>query len=764
VPRAPIPKSAFRIPHSMNRLADALSPYLRQHADNPVHWREWGEEAFAEARRRDVPVFLSIGYATCHWCHVMAHESFEDEGVARLLADSFVSVKVDREERPDVDHVYMSACQLVTGRGGWPLSAFITPDGRPFWVGTYVPKESRGGRLGMMQLVPAIAEAWRERRGEVEEAAERLAEALRKQNDGEARGEGLDVAGGAGGSANAPDAAGWLRIAFDQLARRYDAEHAGFGGGGAHAPKFPAPHNLTLLLRLSQRSDFDARERGVARAMATETLDAMRAGGLFDHVGGGFHRYSTDRRWVLPHFEKMLYDQATLLKAYAEGYRATGEARFAHVAREITAYAERDLGAPGGLFFSAEDADSLTHEGEHREGAFYVWTQAELRTVLGEVLGEDRAQRFAEAYGVEARGNFEDEATRRRTGENVLFLPQPLGETAKQLGAKPDDFEREMAESRRLLFEARGERHRPLLDDKILTDWNALYLGALAEAAQALAGEEAFADDSARYAEASERCIRALLALMQRSESEGGGLWHRARYADGEGSEPTVGIAGMLDDYAFLASACLSAYEATGEIWLLQRAVDLAGEIEARFAAPDGGYFMTEAAEAGQVGGDLFVRPREIYDGAMPSGTSAHALTLARLYRLTGEARYQQRSDAALAYAAQQTEHHPAALTALLHAADLATAERAQEVVIVGTQGAGDTEALLRVARSAPSLRRTIAFEPQGAEASDRLAEIAPFTAAMTPGPDGEARAYVCHGFACEAPTTDPETLRRALS
>lgn len=723
----------------MNRLAESLSPYLRQHAENPVDWREWGEEAFAEARERDVPIFLSIGYATCHWCHVMAHESFEDDEVARLMNAAFVCVKLDREERPDVDHIYMAACQMVTGRGGWPLTALLTPAGEPFWVATYVPKASAHGRLGMLDLVPAISKAWSERRAEVEAAAERLAGALRAQNAAEVP--ALEV------EATAPDTlAGWLGVAYEQLDKRFDDEYGGFGGGGARAPKFPTPHTLQLLLQGAHRKDLGRNRRARAETMATQTLDAMRAGGLFDHLGGGFHRYSTDRAWLLPHFEKMLYDQATLLRAYAEAFRLTGEARFAEVAREIVGYVRRDLRAPGGLYFSAEDADSLAPGGEHREGAFYVWTVDELR----EHLGESAAERFAEAYGAEARGNFADEATGQRTGENVLHLPRPLKETAEKLGMELSALHADLAASRARLLEARAQRPRPLLDDKILTDWNALYLGALARFAQALGGT----DEGARYAEQAEKGLRALLNLMRRPHDEGGGLWHRARHTHGLGAPPEVGIAGMLDDYTFAAAACLDVYEATFDLAHLDEAIRLAGEIEARFAAGDGGYFLTEAGAS-----DLIVRPREVYDGAIPSGMSAHALTLGRLYRMTGEARWQERADALFGYVARQTEHHPATLTAFLIAADFVTGEAA-EVVIAGE--ASGSRALLAVAQRAPHRRRTLLLKSPGS--AERLAEIAPFTAAMTAAPDGSTRAYVCQGFACDAPVEDAEVLARRLA
>ncbi|RMH67297.1 MAG: thioredoxin domain-containing protein, partial [Bacteroidetes bacterium] len=408
-----------------NRLAGSDSPYLLQHRDNPVDWFPWGDEAFEKARREDKPVFLSIGYATCHWCHVMAHESFEDPEVAALLNEGFVSIKVDREERPDIDQIYMTVCQLATGQGGWPLTVVMTPDKRPFFVATYLPKRSRLQRIGMMELLPRLRAAWETNRAEVLAAADDLTGALRQMSAADAGGEQPGRA--------------WLDAAFGQLAQRYDSEHGGFG----QAPKFPSPHHLLFLLRYASRTGRDD-----ALRMVTHTLDRMRMGGIYDHVGFGFHRYATDRTWTLPHFEKMLYDQAMLSMAYTEAYQATGRLRFRRTAEEILTYVLRDLTDPEGGFYSAEDADS-----EGREGAFYLWTVDELRAVLG----EDDARRAIEWFNVEPRGNFEEEATRRRTGENVLFR-RPASEEASD-GEADDGEAGEQAERleaiRRRLFAAR---------------------------------------------------------------------------------------------------------------------------------------------------------------------------------------------------------------------------------------------------------------------------------------------------------------------
>jgi uncharacterized protein YyaL (SSP411 family) len=693
-----------------NRLADARSPYLRQHAGNPVDWWPWSDEAFAEARRRDVPVFLSVGYATCHWCHVMEHESFEHPEAARLLNEAFVCVKVDREERPDVDAIYMAVCQAMTGHGGWPLTVLLTPDRKPFVAATYLPRESRHGRTGLMEFVPRISEAWRTQRAGIGATADRITEVL----SGEMR-------AGAAPEAPGPEV---LDRAAARLASRFDEAHGGFGG----APKFPTPHNLLFLLRAWKRTD-----EGVFLALVEHTLRAMRAGGIWDHVGGGFHRYATDARWLLPHFEKMLYDQALLAMAFTEGHQATGDAAFRATAEGIFAYVARDLTSPEGAFFSAEDADSLNTHGEKEEGAFYVWTEDELRAALG-----DEDSLLARAlYGTEPEGNFADEATRQKTGANVLHHPADPDATAARLERTAAELAAREAAIQSTLFDVRATRPRPLLDDKVLTDWNGLMIAALARAARAF--------DAPAYAERAARAAGFLLDTLRGAD---GTLLHR--YHSGE-----AGIPAFLDDYAFLAWGLTELYQATFEERWLRAALDLHREAAARFADPErGGFYLTEEGAT-----DLIVRPKEAYDGALPSGQSVMAYNALRLGRLTGDPALDDEAARTLAADAAVTAYpdaHTFWMTALSFAAG-----PAQEVVIAGGRDADDTRAMAGAFGRAYAPNAVVLLRAPGAGPAP-ITELAPLTEAQT-ALDGRATAYVCERFACQAPTTDPTEAVRLL-
>ena len=695
-----------------NRLAETNSPYLLQHADNPVDWYPWGEAAFEAARAEDKPIFLSIGYATCHWCHVMERESFEDEAVARLMNEAFVNVKVDREERPDVDGVYMAVCQAITGHGGWPLTILMTPEGKPFFAATYIPRTARGGRAGMLELVPRIQQLWREEQPRVLDAADEIAEALRQ-------GPAMPVGDPLGEET--------LGLAFEQLRGRYDAEFGGFGG----APKFPTPHALLFLLRYWKRSG-----DGQALAIVEKTLRAMRRGGLWDHVGHGFHRYSTDRRWLLPHFEKMLYDQALLSLAYTEAHRATGDPSYRHVAEHTLAYVTRDLGAPEGAFYSAEDADSLDRHGHHEEGAFYTWTEEDLR----DALGEDFA--FAKAvWGTAPEGNYEDEARRERTGQNVLHNPEPLLDLADRLGMGEGALREQIDGLRERLGEARASRPRPLLDDKVLTDWNGLIIAALARAARAF-GEP-------RHAEAASRAADFLLRTMRTDE---GGLLHR--YRDGDAAIP-----GLLDDYAFLTWGLFELYQAVFDERYLQAALDLHRETERRFADEDGGFFFTEAPTPGAPQGEpLLFRRKERHDGAVPSGIAVAALNGLRLGRVTGDPEMEARAERALR--APEVAAYPGAHTFHLVALDYALGP-AQEVVVAGERGAPETEAFLdRLGRLYTPNAIVLLRAPGTGDAP--LTDLAPFTAEQT-SIASRTTAYVCEHYACQAPTTDPDHAVRLL-
>ncbi|HJX13904.1 MAG TPA: thioredoxin domain-containing protein, partial [Dehalococcoidales bacterium] len=507
-----------------NRLAREKSPYLLQHAANPVDWYPWGDEAFGKAARENKPVFLSIGYSTCHWCHVMAHESFEDPEVGRLLNEGFVAVKVDREERPDIDMLYMTVCQAMTGSGGWPLTILLTPDRRPFYAGTYIPRESRYGRLGLLELLPRIRELWTTRPNDLPDSAARITATLQRAvalPPGAELGE--DV----------------LHRAWEELAPRFDTRYGGFGT----APKFPSPHNLTFLLRYGKRTG-----REEARDMVERTLRAMRRGGIHDHIGFGFHRYATDPTWLVPHFEKMLYDQALLATAYLEAYQATGREEYARTAREIFTYVRRDMTAPEGAFYTAEDADS-----EGVEGKFYVWTSAEIK----QILAPGEADLFTRVFNIREEGNFADGAESGRTGHNIPHLTRPLEEISAELQIPLSKLEQKLEAIRRKLFTHREQRVRPHRDDKILTDWNGLMIAALALGARALGEPE--------YAAAARQAADFILNNLVGPD---GRLLHR--YRDGEAAIPA-----HLDDYAFLVHGLVELYEATFEVGYLERALAL---------------------------------------------------------------------------------------------------------------------------------------------------------------------------------------------
>ncbi|WP_412062607.1 thioredoxin domain-containing protein [Rubrivirga sp. IMCC45206] len=701
----------------MNRLADTNSPYLLQHATNPVDWWPWTDAAFEEARRRNVPVFLSIGYATCHWCHVMEHESFEDAETARALNHAFVPIKVDREERPDVDGVYMAAALAATGRGGWPLTALLTPDTRePFWVGTYLPRESRGGRMGVRELAATVARFWAENADGVRESAASLTAAVRQlatAAPGDALGE-ADVAATAAA-----------------LLERFDA---GFGGFGM-APKFPTPHHsLFLIRRAAVTSDEDL------LAVAVASLRAIRRGGVYDQVGGGLHRYSTDRAWLLPHFEKMLYDQAGYAIACAEAWAATGAGDVREAAETTLAYVLRDLRGDHGAFHAAEDADSLDADGHREEGAFYVWTTAELAAVLG----PDDAALAASVWGATDAGNYLDEATRQRTGANVLHLPapdlsaeDPLADAAAALGLDSADLEDRLASIRERLLVVRSERPRPLLDDKVLTDWNGFAIAAFAVAARAFGRED--------YAAVA---TEAATVVLRELRTEAGDLLHRWRDGD-------AGIDGLLDDYAYLVWGLVELYQTTFDETWLATALDLHGRMRVRFEDPDGGYFVSPADAP-----DLLVRQRAPDDGAMPAGASVAALNGLRLAALTGDEDLREAALRALR-APEVVRQHPSGFTHLMAAAAFA-AGPSQEVVIAGDRGASDTAAMVDAVRSVYAPHAVVALRTPGTGEAP-LSTLAPFVAEQT-AIDGAATAYVCERHACQAPTTEPEPAAQTLA
>ncbi|QLA11066.1 thioredoxin domain-containing protein [Desulfolutivibrio sulfodismutans] len=650
-----------------NRLAAEVSPYLRQHATNPVDWYPWEDAAFAKALAEDKPVFLSIGYSTCHWCHVMAHESFEDAEVAKALADGFVAVKVDREERPDVDAVYMAACQALTGRGGWPLTILMFPDGRPFFAGTYLPKVGAPGRPGLLDILAAARQAWNGRRGELESATGRILDHLR--DSAAAQG---DIPG--------PDI---FKTALDQLSRSFDAARGGFGP----APKFPSPHILLFLLDQAARTGDPA-----PRAMAERTLTAMALGGIHDHIGHGYHRYSTDADWLVPHFEKMLSDQSMLLLAHAETAHAAPDdaSRSFHrqAALDLAGYMDRALSAPDGGFFTAEDADS-----EGVEGKFYVWTADEIRAVLP----ESDAAFFMDLYGFAEDGNFHDESTRRKTGANIPHLTQPVRQWAAARGLDPDAAADRAEAIRQRLFAVRELRVHPSRDEKILADTNGLAIAALARAARRL--------DQPRLAERAQAAANFVLTHMRDGN---GRLLHR--FCDGQAA-----VSGFLDDYAFLAWGLFELHQTTLDPGHLDAALALADILAARFADPKrGGFFLTaDDAES------LALRPKDLFDAAVPSGNAVALFLLTALGRLAHRPDLEDAARTVIPALAPLAADYPAGFTHFLSALAFATGPDALATV-TGDPDAPDTMALLAALRraGAPGLLVTLVPDAEPAKVS----------------------------------------------
>jgi len=690
-----------------NRLAQSSSPYLRQHASNPVDWYPWGDEAFDKARKENKPIFLSVGYSTCHWCHVMAHESFEDPEVARLMNDLFVSIKVDREERPDIDGIYMTVCHMLTGRGGWPLTIIMTPDKKPFFAATYIPRKNRYGQTGMVELIPRVKEIWNTRPDEIASSAEKICAALEQEVSRTAEGD-LDE--------------NVLHKAYGQLSASFDETHGGFGG----APKFPSPHNLLFLLRYWKRT-------GERRALdlVERTLDAMGRGGIYDHLGFGFHRYATDAAWLVPHFEKMLYDQAMMTLVYGEAYRATGDSRYERKAAEVFSYVFNDLTAPEGGFFCAEDADS---DGE--EGKFYVWEAGEIEAILG----EDDARLFARIFNVTREGNFDEEATGRKTGANILHRRASLESIAESVDLSLDRLNGKIEQARRSLLAARAKRNRPHRDGKILTDWNGLMIAALARGAAAF-GEGAYADGARRAAEFVLEKLRTDEGSLRHSYFEG-----RARF------DATV------DDYAFFIFGLIALYEATHEARWVEIALELQKEMDEKFWDDGaGGFFFTESGA-----GDMIVRRKEIDDSAYPSGNSVAMSNLLWLARFTGDGRLEEMAARTGAAFGGKISQWPHIYTHLLTALDSAT-QPSREVVVVGERGAPDTAALLGALAESYFPNLVVVFKPtEDCAESETVRRVAPHVKDHV-AVDRKATAYVCAGFVCAEPTTDRDRMLEIL-
>jgi uncharacterized protein YyaL (SSP411 family) len=682
-----------------NRLKDEKSPYLLQHASNPVDWFPWGGEAFDRARKEDKPIFLSVGYSTCHWCHVMAHESFEDAGVARLLNENFVCVKVDREERPDIDAIYMAACQMMTGKGGWPLTVVMMPDGRPFFAGTYFPKEDRFGQIGMLELLPQIADVWKTRRNDALAAAENVTNALQ----GISRHEPGEI----------PDKYS-LKLAFANIANIYDAANGGFGD----APKFPTPQKIMFLLRYWKRTNDPA-----ALEMAENTLNAMRNGGIHDQLGGGFHRYSTDAQWLVPHFEKMLYDQAMMVLAYVEAFQATRKKEYAETAKSTIAYVLRDLTAPSGGFLCAEDADS-----EGKEGKFYVWTADEIRSALG---GED-SEVAIRTFNVSPEGNFVEPMKGGPKGENILHFK---GTCAELAGGR--DAER-LDSIRMKLFKHREKRQRPHRDDKVLTDWNGLMIAAIARAAQVL--------DIPEYADAASRAASFILENLLDNR---GRLLHRFR--DGEAA-----VTANADDYAFLIWGLMELYETDFDAGHLRDALRLNDEFLQHFwDDKNGGFHFTADDQEG-----LIARTRDIHDSAIPSANAVAMLNLLKLARIAGNSGLDDKADRAMRAFSSLMRESPLSCVHAMLAVDFAVGPAA-EVVISGKPGSADTAAMLRALRGVFHPNKVVLLRPAG-KAAAAVDDLAPYLKDY-PVTKGKSTAYVCRGSVCGMPVSEPARMLALL-
>jgi hypothetical protein len=683
-----------------NALIHEKSPYLQQHAENPVDWLPWGDDAFKKAAQENKPIFLSIGYSTCHWCHVMERESFENSQIAALLNQHFVSIKVDREERPDVDRVYMLFVQASTGSGGWPMSVWLTPERKPFFGGTYFPPDARYGRAGFPELLNHIAEAWRDRRDELLAASERVTAQLQSFVSSSAGTGELD----------------WdlFHSGFNPLRRSFDSQYGGFGS----APKFPRPVTLNYLLR-----EYASTGEEETLNMVTKTLKAMAAGGMNDQLGGGFHRYSVDRHWFVPHFEKMLYDQAQLAWSYLEAFQITRDPEFERVARDIFTYVLRDMRHPEGGFYSAEDADSLDPENRsHKgEGAFYIWRKTEIEQLLGA-----RADLFCHHHGVTAEGNVVNDPQGEFTGRNILFEASSEQETAARFNISIEQVKKELAAAKQILFEARAKRPRPHLDDKILTSWNGLMISALAKGAQVL--------NDGTYLEAAQRATQFLLDHMYSPETRK--LLRRFREGD-------AAVDGFLDDYAFLAQALLDLYEATGEAQHLLMATELAEFGFKRFEDEEnGGFFST--AETGE---SLLLRIKDDYDGAEPSGNSVATDVLLRLAHITGRDTYRATAERSLRAAASKLKEQPVQAPQMMVALGRWLTEPSQVVVRCETYGA-QVKALLSEAWK--QFRPTTNYAVVTDGSVERLKEVAPFLASLER--KGQITIYECANFVCQLP------------
>ncbi|MHC4548331.1 MAG: thioredoxin domain-containing protein [Planctomycetota bacterium] len=694
-----------KVTQKLNRLAQEKSVYLRQHATNPVDWYPWGEEAFAKARRENKPLFLSIGYSSCHWCHVMEHESFADEEVAEVLNQHFVAVKVDREERPDVDEIYMRAAQLMGGGGGWPLSVWLTPDRKPFLSGTYFPKTAKMGMPGFLDILRSLAEAWADeaKRQQILARADRVAEVVQEVYDMEEP---------------APIGREALQDARASVDLAYDAVHGGLAGPPQHAPKFPSPSSLEMVLRWSLRHDDAA-----ALKMVTHTLDRMARGGIHDHVGGGFHRYSVTRDWLVPHFEKMLYDNAQLLGLYAWAYLVTGQEGYAETARDIALWIRREMTHEQGGFYSAQDADDPG--GPEGEGGFYVWDPEEVAALFD----EQEAKVVRLWFDIGEKGNWVVNGRQEKPGKSLLQITRTADEVAREAGLEAAQVRAIIAKAKARMYEVREQRAKPITDEKVLTAWNALMISGLAKAYQAL-GDEALLESAVRAA----GFVRANLVRDGRL---------LRRWADGEAAHGAV-----LDDHAYLIAAYLDLYESTfDQAWLAEALRLNALTLEHFHDAKEGGFFYTAAD-----GEKLIARGKPGFDNARPSGNGVMAMNLLRIAELTGDLEARERAHKTLEYFGTRVTQAALGFGAVLNALDFAQ-NGTREIFVAGDPTDAATQALITAVWRNPDPNRVLALVTPGLE------RLLPPARGKTPV-DGKPAAYVCRNFTCDAPTTDPADLR----
>jgi uncharacterized protein YyaL (SSP411 family) len=690
---------------SANKLINESSPYLLQHADNPVEWYPWGEEAFNKALVEKKPVFLSIGYSTCHWCHVMAHESFEDPEVASLMNKVFVNIKVDREERPDIDSVYMTVCQMMTGTGGWPLTIIMTPDKKPFFAATYIPKTTRFGRMGMLDLIPRLYDAWQNRRDDILDSAEEIAGALLSAEYE---------------SADAFPSEALIHKTYNELARNYDKEYGGFG----HAPKFPTPHSLLFLLRYWKKT-----ENPHALEMVVDTLRAMRQGGIYDHIGFGFHRYSTDERWLVPHFEKMLYDQALIAIVYTEAYQITGDELFKNTAREILLYVSRDMTSPEGGFYSAEDADS---DGE--EGKYYLFSVKEVDSILDK---EDA--RFAKEYfSLSSDGNFANEITAQKNGYNILHTSQDSKLMVKKNKSGIEDSEIRIDRIIKNLFEYRKKRVPPHKDDKILTDWNGMMVAAFAKAS--------FVFNEPEYAYRAKQAADFILNNMRDND---GLLMHRYRAGN-------AGITAHLDDYAYFVWGLIELYQATFDLQYLNNAFELNSTMLKYFYDQQNGGFFFSSNTAEQ----LLARRKELYDGAVPSGNAVALYNMIRLSRFGASSQLEELIEQTGKLFSNELYRVPSAYTFFISAVDLVTSP-SQEIIIAAKEKDHQPEELINALRKQFMPNAIIILKI--ASSIDSLPPALKYLQDYSVS-DNASTVYVCSNFQCSLPVSTSEEMIRLIN